>query len=214
MKRSKRDKELKRLLKKVEGAKIAPETKKSVAAILLIGLAAVLILASLNRAGPAGNFLFIVLEKLFGWGYYLIPAAALLVALLFLLTKERKFMSITFMGALCFIVFGLGLIDVVFPEQGGWVGNALGILEIPFGTTAALVLLGTFLVISLLIALNASIRLRPKKVTIDEQRQENETAAEPIVIKTAEPPPVMPPPALEDKEEKIRREQAVEPVSA
>src|SRR3989338_6223421 len=161
MKKNRRElkKEL-RLLKKLaskERSKIKPETKKSVAAIFLIGLAALLILASLDRAGPAGNFLFKTLGKLFGWGYYLIPGVALTVAVLFLLTKERKFMGITFVGALCFIVFGLGFMDVVFPEGGGWVGTVVGVLEIPFGTTASLVLLGTSLVISFLIAFNASI---------------------------------------------------------
>ena len=215
MKRSKRDKELKRLLKKVGGEpKIASETKKSVAAILLIGLAAVLILASLDEAGPAGNFLFKTLEKLFGWGYYLIPGAAVLVAALFLLTKEKKFMSITFMGAACFIIFGLGLIDVVFPEGGGWVGNVVGVLEIPFGTAAALVLLGTFLIISLLIAFNASIRLRLKEVTADPEKNENKMAAEQIVIKTPEPPPAIPPPPSHDKEEKVKPEPAVEAMMA
>ena len=217
MKKNRRElkKEL-RLLKKLasrERSKIRPETKKSVAAILLIGLAALLILASLDRAGPAGNFLFKTLGKLFGWGYYLIPGVALTVAVLFLLTKERKFMGITFVGALCFIVFGLGFMDVVFPEGGGWVGTVVGVLEIPFGTTASLVLLGTFLLISFLIAFNASIRLRSKETVLPARGQENKPVAEQIVIKTPEPPPA-PPPAAPDKEGKIKSEPLIEPVVA
>jgi len=45
------------------------ETKKSILAVVFLGAAAVLILASFNNAGPLGNFLYKIFEKLFGWGF-------------------------------------------------------------------------------------------------------------------------------------------------
>src|SRR3989344_8023204 len=98
--------------------RLSNETKKSVIAILLIGLAAILILARFSKAGPVGDFIYIGLNMLLGWGYYLIPFIFLLVAFLFLLSHQRKFVGMTFLGAGSFIVAGLGLIDIVFPGKG------------------------------------------------------------------------------------------------
>ncbi|MEK7521105.1 MAG: hypothetical protein AAB560_03450, partial [Patescibacteria group bacterium] len=51
-----------------------PETKKSVLAVFIFGAAVVLLLSTFGKAGPAGDFIYGVLERLFGWGFYLIPA--------------------------------------------------------------------------------------------------------------------------------------------
>ncbi|HEY4475486.1 MAG TPA: DNA translocase FtsK [Candidatus Paceibacterota bacterium] len=159
---------------------IAPETKKSATAILLFGLAALLILSALEKAGPAGIFIFTVLERLFGWGYYLIPAIAIVVAALFIATREKKFFSITFLGAIGFLIFGLGLIDLVFPARGGFVGNVVGLLEIPFGSFAAIILASTFIIVSLLITFNASIKL-PKFTPAENNENESEEEIEPVI---------------------------------
>ena len=142
--------------------KISGDTKRSVAAILLIGMAVILILASLNAAGPAGRLIYGSLGKLFGWGYFLFPSIALIVAILFLISNQQKFFSITFVGAILFIVSGLGLIDILFPGRGGLIGNLFGALENPFGYAASIVIAATFLIASLLITLNASIRFKKK----------------------------------------------------
>lgn len=160
---------------------IAPETKKSASAILLLGLAAILILASIGKAGPAGSFTFASLNKLFGWGYYLLPAVAVLVAVIFLATREKQFFGITFAGALAFIVFGLGFIDIVFPQKGGLLGSAVGTLEIPFGKTAALILITSFIVVGLLVTFNASFKL-PKLA-----KKETESELELEVIEPSAP---------------------------
>ena len=209
MPKTKRDKEklIRRLVGTLGGEpQIAPETKKSVAAILLLGFAAVLLLASFELAGPAGNFIFTILNALFGWGYYLIPAIALTVALIFLATREKKFFGITFLGAALFIVFGLGLIDVLLPEKGGWIGNLVGTLEIPFGFTASIVLLATFIIISLLITFNASLKFPEFSGAKENQRQTKEEV-QPIIITPTEPPP---PRAEEKKLEEERKERQAE----
>ncbi len=178
-------KELKRL--RGASAQIHPETKKTVAAILLLGIASILMLARFSLAGPAGNFLFRILDRLFGWGYYLIPAVAFLVALLFLFTLEKKFFSVTFLGAALFIFFGLGIIDVISQGNGGLIGAFVGLLETPFGKIASLVLLGTLAMGSFIIAFNVSFRLRPGEA--DEKTKERSPEIKEVLVKNAEPPP-------------------------
>ncbi|MDO8584991.1 MAG: DNA translocase FtsK [bacterium] len=166
------------------GLHMSAGTKKSVAAVLLLGVAVVLLLASFAKAGPAGTFLFDILYKLFGWGYYLWPFIAFVIALSLLLSAEEKFFAMTAVGAGGFIAGGLGLIDIVFPEKGGLIGNGIGALEVPFGYIAGIVLTGCIMIASLLIALDAKIvLLRPKKEA-GEEDEEKETP-EPVAKKPA-----------------------------
>lgn len=159
--------------------RLSNETKKSVIAILLIGLATILILARFSKAGPVGDFVYIGLNMLLGWGYYLVPFIFLLVAFLFLLSHQRKFVGMTFLGAGAFIISGLGLIDILLAGKGGFIGNIIGVLEIPFGYTASLILASSFLIASLLITLNSSIRLRKKpKEEKEEAKKEIEEIKE------------------------------------
>jgi S-DNA-T family DNA segregation ATPase FtsK/SpoIIIE len=180
MKLPKSERALRRIIKNASGAsKIGSETKKSVTAVLLIACAALLILARIGKAGPVGDALFSLLDNLFGWGYYLVPGMALLVAILFFLAREKTFMGVTFLGAISAVVFGLGLIDLVFPDKGGWIGGFVGLLEAPFGKTAAIVLALAFIAISILIAFNASLRFRfPQRKTSVKLGEEEEAEIE------------------------------------
>ncbi len=144
---------------KTRTPRISHETKKSAIGILLICIAVILLLASFSKAGPAGAFVFSVLDRLFGWGYYLLPAVALFVGVLFLISREQKFFGITFFGAAIFMLSGLGLLDLVFPDRAGLVGRMAGTLETPFGKIAALILTAAFFIIGLLVTFNASIKM-------------------------------------------------------
>lgn len=146
--------------KKKREIKIKSETKKSVLGILFIGLSLVFLLAAFGNAGPAGNFFYKIFEGLLGVGYYLIPAIFFIVGLLFLLTHEKKFFSIVFLGMFFFVLSGLGLIDVLFPAKAGVLGKLIGAMEIAFDHGVSIILLVTLLIVSLLITLNASIKLR------------------------------------------------------
>src|SRR3989338_7193151 len=121
-------------------SQIHPETEKSILAIIFIGIAAILILASFHNAGPAGEFIYGWLTKLFGLGYYLFPTIFLIMAGAFLSEREQKEMAIgmTFFGGSLFVISGLGLIDILYPLKGGLVGEWMGALEILFGKTAAI----------------------------------------------------------------------------
>lgn len=168
--------------------KINPETKNSIIAVFLIGVAAVLLLAAFQKAGPAGEFVYSILEKLFGWGYYLFPTISILVAAVFLLAKQRVFISTSVIGSLLFVLSGLGLLDILMDGRGGLVGKVIGSLEIPFGYTASIILTSAILVASLLITFNASIKFRKKEEEENEEVEvkskftkdlENVTIAEP-----------------------------------
>jgi S-DNA-T family DNA segregation ATPase FtsK/SpoIIIE len=184
-------------------AKVSSETKKSVIGILLIGAAIVMFLAAFGSAGPAGNFVYHILDLLLGVGYYLIPSIFLLIGVLFLVSKEEKFFGVIFAGIAGFVLSGLGLIDVLWPPTAdgagtaGWLGKIVGALEIPFGHTATIILLLMLLLISLLITLNASLNFREWSMPWsseeddedeDEDDEDIEIAEEDLIIKGAEEP--------------------------
>lgn len=157
-------------------SQISSETKKSATAVFLFGVSILFVLASIQKAGPVGDFLFRVFDKFLGIGYYLIPFIAVLVAVIFLATREKNFFGITFLGAGAFVFFGLGLIDVIFPDHGGYLGSFVGLLEIPFGKTAAIVLLSTFIIISILLAFDFQLSFKGLSILGEEEDEdENKT---------------------------------------
>ncbi len=167
-KREKIDREV-----EVKSPQISHETQKSVIAILLFGITAVLMLASFGKAGPAGDFLFSVLSNLFGWGYYLWPLASCIVAISLLISHEQKFMSLTAIGVSGFIISTLGFIDIILPERGGLIGNVIGALEVPFGYTASIILTACLSIASIFMTLNAKIVLKKPEEDPDESYEES-----------------------------------------
>lgn len=155
---------------------ISPETKKSIVAILLAGFAVLFLLAAFHKAGPAGDFVYLVLENLFGWGYFLLPATALLVAGLFLFARQRVFMLTSAIGSVLFVTFGLGLLDILMSGRGGLIGKFVGLLEVPFGYTASIILAFILIIASLLITFNASINFRRR----DDEEETKPTRSEEI----------------------------------
>ncbi len=183
---------------------IHPETEKSILAVIFIGTAAILILASFHNAGPAGELIFNTLTKLFGLGYYLFPTILLIMAGAFLsgVEQKEKGITLTFIGAALFIMAGLGLIDILYPEKGGLIGKWFGAVETPFGRTAAIVITLTILIAALLLTINIPLRLRAKK----------EDAVPQIIIRNPEVfPTTPPPPTNEPKEIKQEKEEEMRP---
>lgn len=178
-------------------SKVASDTKKSVIGILLIGVSVILFLAAFGSAGPAGDFVYRIAHLLLGVGYYLIPAIFLIVGILFLLSREEKFFGVIFAGMGGFVLSGLGLIDVIWPVEGGaaatagWLGKVVGALEIPFGRAAAIILLITLMLTSLLITLNASVNLRklqlPWRTEKDEEEEDEDIELDEDDLIIAEP---------------------------
>lgn len=168
--------------------RLHPETKKSVWALVFLGIAVLFILAGFENAGPFGNFLYRFFDKVFGWGYYLLPLTFLILTGVFLTSERQRIYQITFLGALLFVLAGLGLIDVVFPQKSGLLGQIVGSLEAPFGYTASIVLLVIALIISFIITLNLPIKIRrpQKEVKEPEPLKVSEPVAPPLTVEQVE----------------------------
>ena len=156
--------------------RLHPETKKSIWAVILFGVAAILLLASFQNAGPAGNFIYDIFRSLFGWGYYLLPLVLVVMGGVFLTSERRKVYGVTFFGAGLFVLSGLGLIDVLSPGNGGFVGKMVGALESLFGYVAAIIVIVMMLIVSFLVTLNLPIRIkrREKGWAIEEETEAEE----------------------------------------
>ncbi len=73
--------------------RLHPDTKKSVFALAFLGLSVILVLSGLDRAGPGGNFIYAILTRFFGIGYFLLPAILLVVAGILFSSKNKKIWS-------------------------------------------------------------------------------------------------------------------------
>jgi len=136
-----------------------PDTRATVAAIALVGIAAVLLLAKWHRAGPAGLFLSQVVTALFGLGYFILPAVLLLSAALLLFSERRGVLKTVLAGMLLTLLASLGLLEVYGHLAGGYLGMTFGFLVIPFGRLAAGILNAILLVAGILIAANRPLDL-------------------------------------------------------
>lgn len=153
--------------------RLHPDTKKSIWGVALLGAAVILILAGFQKAGPAGEFVFQALEKLLGWGYFVMPLTFFIAAIIFFLSERRQVVGITLAGVAVIILSVLGLIDIGSPGNGGWLGYILGSLRYPFGKIAAWILNGAIFLIGILVTLNTPLRL-PR---LRRREKKEETAA-------------------------------------
>ena len=154
---------------------IHPDAKKSIVAIFFIAIAILLLLSSFAKAGPAGDFIFGIFDKLLGWGYYLLPLTLLMSALVFFVTERQKVVASSAIGGALLVLSGLGFIDILSPEKGGLLGSLIGTVQIPFGYAASLVLTGATLVASTIITLNAPIKIKNpfnKKTASEDQEKD------------------------------------------
>jgi len=179
-------------------SRLRPETKKSIWGIAFLGLALIFILAGVDKAGPLGNFIFNVLDTLLGWGYFVLPFALLVTAIVFFISKENKIVGLTSLGGGLFVLSFLGLIHIFAPGHGGWLGLIFGSLQVPLGDTAAALIVFLVLITSALIALNVPLRLPRMK-----KREEEKTEPEIIVPEAKEPLRAVESKAEDKEEDKI-----------
>ena len=139
--------------------RLHPETKNSIWAISFICVAAVLVLARFSIAGPAGALIYSGLNALFGWGYLILPATLLFAAAVFLLSRQKRILATTLIGSTLLILSVLGLIELLSPTHGGWLGLVFGSLRAPFGVIAATTIDIFILIISVLVTANVPIKV-------------------------------------------------------
>lgn len=192
----------------MEDFQLHHETKKSVWAVVFVAIAIILFLARFRIAGPVGSFFYDIFEWLFGIGYYLLPMIFLIIAGVFLTSERRRIYKITFIGAILFVFSGLGLIDVVFLEKGGVIGKVVGLLKIPFGYTASIVILSAIILSSLLITLNLPIKIKKLKIFKEKEEDENKIEEKPLEIEIKEPIAITGD-NKKEKEEKIEEKNSI-----
>ena len=122
-------------------------------AILLMALAGVLVLASLGSAGVVGEYLHKTLTTILGIGYSLLPLSLFMLSIIIIRSFEKHF-GVVQMGSISVFLFSaLGIINLAFPGGGGLLGTMVSNpLVSAVDTVAALIFLGAFTIISLVVA--------------------------------------------------------------
>lgn len=145
----------------------------------LFVLFAFFLLASFHKAGIIGDKVYSIFSVLFGLGYFLLPIICLLLSIAFAKSIKRKFGWIRIGGSLLFFVSALALLDLLFKEKGGLLGNLLHkpLVKL-FDVYATLIILSALVVISILVifdtAINFSSLLNFFRRKSDDESEESE----------------------------------------
>ena len=139
---------------------IKKETLHGVIAVLFFAIALFLLLARFSIAGVVGEHLYNLLSLLLGVGYYLLPILFFILSFTFFKSTERSVALPQTIGAVLFVFSGLGIIDSLLINSGGYVGGAISSPLIAFfDIYFTLILLATLLVISLLVMFDAPLKI-------------------------------------------------------
>lgn len=156
---------------------ISQETKNSIWGILNFSLAILSILSFASKAGTAGNLFAITARSLFGWGFFIIPVAFILLGVSFIKSISRQIYHSAVFGTVLFVfsflasfyIFGQGDFDARL-LQGGYFGVVLGFpLFYSLGFWASLLILMVFMVVALLVALDVPLYGLIKKDNEEEK---------------------------------------------
>ena len=158
------------------------ETLQAVLAILFLVAGILTGLARYDKAGPVGVIFYRYAGDLFGIGYFLLPLICIILSIAFLRGIRQRFTVWKLVGGLLFLLSGLGLVDLIFPNRGGWVGyhvsSPLVSLVDVYASAAILVAL---VAISLLITFEAGVtfdKLAFWRKEKDEEEKEKERKGE------------------------------------
>lgn len=141
------------------------ETKHSILAIISFALAIIFILTAFGKAGLIGRSLYNALNIIFGTGFFLIPILCFLLGISFLTSFRTRILAVNLIGGIIFLASSLGLIETIFSDKtGGYFGYFISFPLLKFfDIWAALIILAAFLIISMLMIFNISLRLGQKK---------------------------------------------------
>jgi S-DNA-T family DNA segregation ATPase FtsK/SpoIIIE len=157
------------------------ETLQAVLAILFLVAGILTGLARYDKAGPVGVIFYRYAGDLFGIGYFLLPLICIILSIAFLRGIRQRFTVWKLVGGLLFLLSGLGLVDLIFPNKGGIIGyhisSPLVSLVDVYASAAVLVAL---VAISLLITFEAGVTFdrlafwRKKEVESRKSRVESQ----------------------------------------
>ncbi|MBI4158507.1 MAG: hypothetical protein HY505_02735 [Candidatus Yanofskybacteria bacterium] len=168
---------------------ISQETKNSIWGILSFSLAVLAILSFAGKAGTAGTLFNIAARSLFGWGFFIVPVAFIVLGFAFLKSISRQIYHSAVFGTVLFMfsflalfyIFGGGNFDTRL-VQGGYFGIILGFpLLYSVGFWASLLILLVLVIVALLVALNV-----PLYGLITKGREEEELVDKVVIKKRGE----------------------------
>jgi S-DNA-T family DNA segregation ATPase FtsK/SpoIIIE len=135
------------------GQDLKPETKKSVFAVVLFLVTALLVLSYIGQGGSAGALAFRMFDFLLGKGYFFAPLILVLVGFSLLFSGPKQVLGVTLIGGVLLLVSCLTGFHVVFGAgTGGFIGLMLGALFLKlFDYWASVILVAGLLVISSLL---------------------------------------------------------------
>lgn len=164
---------------------ISQETKNSIWGILSLGLAVLSILSFVGKAGTAGTLFAVAARSLFGWGFFIIPVAFIILGASFVKSISRQIYHSAVFGTILFVfsflalfyLFGGGDLNARL-VQGGYFGVILGFpLLYSLGFWASLLILLVLMVVALLVALNVPIH------TLIKKSEDEEKLTDKVIIK-------------------------------
>ncbi len=160
------------------------QTKKAILAVLFASFAIVIFLSIWQKAGPFGDFVYKIFNYFFGWGYFILPAVFLIMAYEFLKSRRQNIYFATIFGAFLFFVSTLGISELYLEnDYSGLVGYGVAVsLNKIFGFWASLVLLVSFIFISLIMVLNIPLKIGKDE---DGEEEKSEISEKPVVVNQA-----------------------------
>jgi S-DNA-T family DNA segregation ATPase FtsK/SpoIIIE len=182
---------------KVEGGDLlglSQETKNSIYGILMFMLAILATLSFFDLAGTAGSYFKSISYTLFGWGFFLIPFAFIIVGVAFIKSVSHRIQRSAVWGTLLFVLGFLGIFYILGEGdtaarilQGGYLGLVLGYPTLKFiGFWASLVALIFICFVSLMAALDVPIyELIRRGISRSEDEKEEEEELPPVADKPA-----------------------------
>lgn len=148
---------------------INSETKNGIKVVLFVAFALICFLSLIEMASDFGKFLDNFLKLVFGWGRWIIPF--LLIILSYLLLSTKHILNKTkYLGFFLLVLSFSGLLQFFTPlsanfqagfsqyNNGGYLGFLINYpLNKSIGIWGAQIILGAFLIISLLLMFNTSL---------------------------------------------------------
>lgn len=135
-----------------------PGAQRGIISIAIFALMLITIFSLFGWAGDIGEIINAVLTRLVGVGRYVIPIFLLLVVYLLLSQTEYAVHPIYSVGVGCLAVAIFGLIDIIQPQAGGYIGSGITYLFRRFASVGvAVVILVALLIIAILILFNTPL---------------------------------------------------------
>ncbi|EKD79449.1 MAG: hypothetical protein ACD_41C00069G0002 [uncultured bacterium] len=139
---------------------VDPATRHGIISIALFALALVLFFSLFGWAGTVGQYVNTVLSAIVGLGRYALPIFLLIVVYNLLYPREEAELSPLFSVGLVVMAGSVfGLMDVMKPQAGGYIGVALTYIFRQYASVGvAVVIFVALLLMSILIVFNTSLQ--------------------------------------------------------